>query len=164
MLEPQVIDLNKLARNIETLVRRLIGEDILFTSRLASTSSGKSRPRQNRTGHHEAYAENFGYTVLEALTGGEALRICREHTGTIDLMVTDVVMPEMSGREVADRLRKLRPATKILYMSGFTDDAILLHGVLSAEDAFLQKPFTSSALASKVRGALDSSSSNDVPA
>jgi len=67
------------------------------------------------------------------------------------------VMPEMSGREVADQLRQIRPTTKILYMSGFTDDAVLLHGALSAEDTFLQKPFTSSALASKVRGALDTS-------
>ena len=101
--------------------------------------------------------ETYGYTVLEAPTGAEALRICREHIGSIELMVTDVVMPEMSGREVADQLRQIRPTTKILYMSGFTDDAVLLHGALSAEDTFLQKPFTSSALASKVRGALDTS-------
>ena len=97
----------------------------------------------------------YGYTVLEAATGTDALRICREHDGMIHLMVTDVVMPEMSGREVADHVRQVMPATKVLYMSGFTDDAVLLHGVLAAEDAFLQKPFTSSSLAAKVRAVLD---------
>ena len=306
MLEPQVLDLNKLAHNIETLVRRLIGEDIIFTCRLdrkilrvkadpgqieqvimnlvvnardamprggrliletknveldesytrlhryvhpgryvllavSDTGSGMDKITQSRIfepffttkgpgkgtglglstaygivkqsgGSLEVYSEinrgttfkiylpgiveaietsnsltaspdalhgketillvedetmvrglarvmleTYGYTVLEAPTGAEALRICREHIGSIELMVTDVVMPEMSGREVADQLRQIRPTTKILYMSGFTDDAVLLHGALSAEDTFLQKPFTSSALASKVRGALDTS-------
>ncbi|HET7058132.1 MAG TPA: response regulator [Nitrospiraceae bacterium] len=99
--------------------------------------------------------EGYGYTVLETANGAEALRMCREHDGVIHLMVTDVVMPEMSGREVADQVRHVMPTTKVLYMSGFTDDAVLLHGVLSAEDTFLQKPFTSSSLAAKVRAVLD---------
>jgi CheY-like chemotaxis protein len=100
--------------------------------------------------------EMSGYEVLEARHGAEALQISGRHHGSIRLMVTDVVMPEMSGRELAQRLAPLRPDMRVLYMSGYTDDAIVKHGVLDAGIAFIAKPFTPDALAAKVREVLDS--------
>jgi CheY-like chemotaxis protein len=82
-----------------------------------------------------------GYTVLEARHGGEALRVCEEHQGPIKIMVTDVVMPEMSGRELADRLMPLHPEMRIIYMSGYTEDEVVQRGVAELTVAFLQKPF-----------------------
>ncbi|HKW91896.1 MAG TPA: response regulator, partial [Methylomirabilota bacterium] len=99
--------------------------------------------------------EMSGYVVLEARHGAEALEISHRHTGQIHLLVTDVVMPQMSGRELAQRLATLRPELKVLYMSGYTDDAIVRHGVLASGIAFLSKPFTPDALALKVREVLD---------
>jgi two-component system cell cycle sensor histidine kinase/response regulator CckA len=99
--------------------------------------------------------ELHGYTVLEARCGDDALRLFDGHAGTIHLIITDVVMPGMSGRQVADAVARRRPGTPVLYCSGYTDDAVLRHGVLQAEAAFLQKPFMASALAAKVRGILD---------
>ena len=99
--------------------------------------------------------EMNGYNVLEARHGVEALEINERHQGPIHLMVTDVVMPQMSGRELAQRLQPLRPDMKVLYMSGYTDDAIVRHGVLGAGMAFLSKPFTPDALALKVSEVLD---------
>jgi len=99
--------------------------------------------------------ERLGYVVLQACNGPEALAIYENRSGPIHLLVTDVVMPKMSGRELAERLRGQWPSIKVLYMSGFTDDAVLLHGLLRAEHAVLQKPFSSSALASSVRRELD---------
>src|ERR1051326_802936 len=99
--------------------------------------------------------EQAGYQVLDARGGEEAMRLCRERPGSIDLLLTDVVMPETSGKEVADRLTRLRPETRVLYMSGYTDDAIVHHGVLDSDVEFIQKPFTPVALARKVREVLD---------
>jgi DNA-binding response OmpR family regulator len=96
-----------------------------------------------------------GYHVLEARHGADALEISGRHQGPIHLMVTDVVMPQMSGRELAQRLAPLRPDMRVLYMSGYTDDAIVRHGVLGAGMAFLSKPFTPDALAAKVREVLE---------
>ena len=97
-----------------------------------------------------------GYKVLEAPNGEEALRIVQGQNGNpIHLLVTDVVMPGISGRQLADRLERLRPGTKVLFMSGYTDDAIVHHGVLDPGIAYIQKPFTPDALASKVRDILD---------
>src|SRR6266540_6600081 len=99
--------------------------------------------------------EMSGYEVLEARQGAEALKISGRHQGPIHLMVTDVVMPQMSGRELAQRLAPLRPDMRVLYMSGYTDDDIVRHGVLDAGIAFISKPFTPDALAAKTREVLD---------
>src|SRR4029079_87017 len=96
-----------------------------------------------------------GYNVLDAKSGEEAIRLCRAHAGPIDLLLTDVVMPEISGKEVADRLLELRPTLRTLFMSGYTDEAIVQHGVLDANVEFIQKPFTWFGLTRKVRDVLN---------
>jgi len=99
--------------------------------------------------------EIYGYTVLEASNGSDALRIVHDHKERIDLMLTDVIMPDTSGKALANRIEVTLPDIKVLYMSGYTDNTILHHGVLDPGTAFLQKPFTPYALASKVRTVLD---------
>jgi CheY-like chemotaxis protein len=97
-----------------------------------------------------------GYTVLEAVDGTTALRLASEHTSTtIDLLLTDVVMPQLSGKVLFDRITALHPNITVLFMSGYTDDTIVHHGRLDPGVAFLQKPFSSSALVRKVRETLD---------
>ena len=96
-----------------------------------------------------------GYTVLAAADGAQAIEICGRHEGPIHLMVSDVVMPQMGGREAAERLAAVRPDMKVLYMSGYTSDAIVRHGILNPGTNFLQKPFTPDSLARKVREVLD---------
>jgi PAS domain S-box-containing protein len=99
--------------------------------------------------------EARGFTVLSAAHGEEALRRLEDHAGSINLLVTDVVMPGLSGRDLATRVAGLRPDIKVLYLSGYTDDAIVRHGVLEPGIAFLQKPFTPDSLVRKVREVLD---------
>jgi nitrogen-specific signal transduction histidine kinase/ActR/RegA family two-component response regulator len=99
--------------------------------------------------------ENSGYTVLQAGDGPSALELLRRHSGTLGLLVTDVVMPGMSGPEVAQAVTSMRPGTLVLYTSGYTDSAIGHHGVLEPGIAFLQKPFSADDLTRKVRALLD---------
>ncbi len=96
-----------------------------------------------------------GYTVLDARNAGEALLLCEQHAGRIHLLLSDVVMPRMSGPALAKRLVRTRPDMKVLCMSGYTDDAAVRHGVIDAELAYLQKPLTVDSLSRKVRSVLD---------
>ncbi len=99
--------------------------------------------------------ETYGYSVLVASNGREGLRVGSEFRGAIDLVITDVIMPQMSGREMAEGLRTIRPDTRVLFMSGFTDDAIVNHGAVDEKVFFIQKPFSPEALATKAREVLD---------
>ncbi|HEV7681351.1 MAG TPA: PAS domain S-box protein [Pyrinomonadaceae bacterium] len=96
-----------------------------------------------------------GYIVLEANGGEEAISLGKSHTEPIDLLITDVVMPKFSGKEVAELLREVHPETKVLFMSGYTDEAIVHHGIVDSGIAFIQKPFSERALAQKIRDVLD---------
>ena len=98
--------------------------------------------------------EQLGYTVLAARTPGEAMRLAREHSGSIDLLITDVVMPEMNGRDLAGNLLALYPGMKCLFMSGYTANVIAHHGVLDEGVHFLEKPFLMTDLAANIRKAL----------
>jgi len=103
--------------------------------------------------------QSCGYSVLEASDGLQAVQAARDHKGPIDLLVSDVVMPHLGGRQLAERLAAVRPGMKVLFLSGYTADAVIRHGVLEADYAFLQKPFTPTSLAKKVRDVLDAKAS-----
>ena len=100
--------------------------------------------------------KEYGYSVIEAQNGEDALKVSEAHEGPIHLMITDVVMPGMNGRELAERLQPYRPKTRVLYMSGYADDAIVHHGVLEPGLSFIPKPFTPESLVNKARSVLDS--------
>lgn len=100
-----------------------------------------------------------GYTVLAAESAREALEIVRGHTGAIDLLITDVVMPDMSGPELVRELSAIRPDTRTLFMSGYMHDALGGHDVLLSHANFIQKPFSPRVIAQKVRDILDGTSS-----
>jgi len=96
-----------------------------------------------------------GYRVLEARTGVEALEVARAHGGPIHLLLTDVVMPKMGGKQLAQELALERPTMSVLFVSGYTDNTVVQHGVLDQGVAFLQKPFTPSILVDRVRMVLE---------
>jgi CheY-like chemotaxis protein len=99
--------------------------------------------------------EGSGYAVLEAGSGDQALRLVEQYDGRIDLVLTDVVMPGMNGRMLIERLTGQLPDVKVLYMSGYTDDMVLRHGIVDAAVHLLQKPFTPLVLGQAVRKILD---------
>ncbi len=102
-----------------------------------------------------AILTRYGYTVLEAQNGDEALRLCEQHARPIDLLLTDVVMPRMGGLQLSERLRASLPGLKVIFMSGYSDDAVLRHGLRSKTLAVIQKPITPEPLARKIRAVLD---------
>jgi CheY-like chemotaxis protein len=99
--------------------------------------------------------QSRGYTVLMAVDGAEALRVAAKHDGPIHLVLSDVVMPGMSGRLLCERLTASRPSLKLLFMSGYTDDDVMRRGIIERRTSFLQKPFTPDQLAGKIREVLD---------
>ena len=101
------------------------------------------------------FLEGSGYAVLNARDGDEALSVATAHPTPIDLLLTDVVMPGLNGRELAARLSSVRPGARVIFMSGYTDEAVTRHGVLDPGAAYVQKPFTPEAIARKVREVLD---------
>lgn len=101
------------------------------------------------------YLESVGYTVIRATAGKEALQLAKEFAGPIHLILTDVVMPEMSGPELASQVSSFRPDIKVIFTSGYTDDAIARQGILDPQVAFIQKPYRPKALARKIREVLD---------
>jgi CheY-like chemotaxis protein len=96
----------------------------------------------------------YGYRVIEASDGNEAIAVANRHSGQIHLLLTDVVLPGMNGKEVSDRLTALRPGLKVLFMSGYAKDVIAHRGVLDPGVAFLHKPFGPDELATKIREVL----------
>jgi len=104
-----------------------------------------------------------GYNTLTANTPDEAIRLAEEYPGVIHLLMTDVVMPKMNGRDLAKRLRPARPAMKCLFMSGYTADVIGRHGVLDEGIQFIQKPFSTRDLAIKLRAVLDDQDGGSKP-
>jgi len=100
----------------------------------------------------------LGYTVLEVLDGLEAITVASQHPDRIHLLLTDVVMPNCGGKVAAERIRRDRPDLRVLYMSGYTDNAIVHHGVLDTDTQFLPKPFPLDDLARRVREVLDGES------
>ncbi|MCB0050447.1 MAG: response regulator, partial [Caldilinea sp.] len=102
-----------------------------------------------------AMLEELGYSVLAARTPGEAVRLAGVRNGRIDLLMTDVVMPEMNGRDLAGKLQSLYPDIRLLFMSGYTADVIAHQGVLDPGVHFIQKPFAMNVMAAKIRAALE---------
>jgi CheY-like chemotaxis protein len=100
-----------------------------------------------------------GYNVLAAESGREALELVRDHHGAIDLLITDVMMPDMDGPELAKHMAVIRPETRTLFMSGYMDETLGDHGVLPANVNFIQKPFSPKVIAQKVRDILDGTTS-----
>jgi len=98
--------------------------------------------------------EQLGYTVLPAADGYEAIRVLEEYNAPVHLLLTDVIMPLMGGRELAKRVQSVKPATKVIYMSGYTDDTLAFHGLPEGNTGFIQKPFTLTVLAETIRGVL----------
>jgi CheY-like chemotaxis protein len=144
----------------------------VYLPRLAASGSGDSgpglttAPRGSETvlvvededlvrGFTSMALRSSGYTVLTARDGEDALRVVGEHAGTIHLLVTDVVMPRMGGRQLSQRLRLAHPQAKVLFVSGYTDDAVMRHGIQQSESNFLHKPFSAALLTRKVREILD---------
>jgi two-component system cell cycle sensor histidine kinase/response regulator CckA len=151
---PQVRELTKLKRSAQGLVKMPKGDETIL---LVEDEDGLRELAQ-------LVLEASGYKVLATRHGGEAVQVCHEYADVIHLLFTDVVMPKMSGRQLADLLTPSRPSMKVLYMSGYTDDTMVRHGIQNAGTNFLHKPFTPVALAQKVRAVLDGTNGHAVVA
>jgi CheY-like chemotaxis protein len=145
------------------------GEPVPVQSAVKETSSGPYREiillvedENTLRNITRQYLTKQGYTVLEANNGVAAMQLSATHPGPIHLLLTDVIMPGMNGRELADRLTSVRPETRVVYMSGYTENAIGHNGVLEAGTNLLQKPFTLPALKAKVREVLDTALPQEV--
>ena len=103
----------------------------------------------------ETSLRSRGYNVLVATTAETAEAVARQHSGPIHLLLSDVIMPQTSGRDIADRITEIRPGIRVLWMSGYTDETIAHHGILDPGVHFLQKPFTPASLGEKIREVLD---------
>jgi CheY-like chemotaxis protein len=109
------------------------------------------------------FLRNCGYKVVVATHGLEAVELVRDHNVAFDLLVTDVVLPAMNGRQLYDQLRESRPGLRVVFMSGYTDDLIAHHGVLEPGVSFVEKPFNQETLARKVRETLDRGGGQSIP-
>lgn len=99
--------------------------------------------------------QSYGYRIIESTTPTESLQIFDRLHSEVDLVITDVVMPEMNGQQLSERLRAIKPEVHVLFVSGYTDDTVVRHGVFKAEKNFIQKPFKRADLAKKIREILD---------
>jgi hypothetical protein len=145
------IYLPALEENVETPTPPPVGDDLpAGTETILLVEDEEAVRELSRT-----IMEMAGYKVLEASNGLAALELVARHKEPIDLLVTDVIMPKMGGGELVEALHAQRPKMRVLYLSGYTSDAIVCHGVSESKAAFLQKPFTVSALTQKIREVLD---------
>jgi CheY-like chemotaxis protein len=160
ILQPETLDLSRVIASMGGMFHHLTGADvetqILPSPSLHAVKADAGQIEQVIMNMAATLLRRLGYTVLAAANGIEALSLKQQcETGHIDLLFTDVVMPHMSGKELADRVRALYPHTRILFTSAYTENAIVHQGVLDKGVALLQKPFTPSALAHKLREVLD---------
>ena len=167
---PRVIDLNEAVARQKKMLERLIGEDIridlvpaddvwnirIDPSQIDQIMTNLAvNARDAIAGVGTVTIETSNVTVLTAGTTKEACALAEQYAGGIDLLLTDVVMPTMNGKELAARIREMNPAVKTLFMSGYTSDVIAKRGVVDQNVEFIQKPFAMDALAHKVREVLD---------
>jgi DNA-binding NtrC family response regulator len=138
----------------ETKEKRVVKEDLPRGNETVLVVEDEREVRKLTVG----ILKRQGYKVLEASHGDDTLAISEKHDGLIHLVLVDVVMPGMSGSELAKQLTLLQPMIKVLYMSGYTDNAIVHHGVLEKGMNYIQKPYTVDGLARKVREVLDKTS------
>ncbi len=156
-LKPEILELNGVVERLSKILERTLREDVMLV-KVLSPEPGRVKMDPVRMEKVAGLVlEQSGQRVLEAGEGEAALRICEAHAEEIHLLITDVIMPGMNGREVADRVRALRPEIKVLFMSGYTDNVIAHHGILDADVNFLEKPFSPEMLLDRVREVLGSS-------
>jgi CheY-like chemotaxis protein len=149
----RILFLEDVPSDAELVSRQLTQAGLDFVSQLVDSRDTFERALGEFA--PDVILSDHGLPGLVAPDGNEALALAGRHAGPIDLLLTDVVMPDINGRELARRLALERPAVKTLFLSGYTDDAILHHGVLQDGVAFLQKPFSLVALARKIREVID---------